>query len=166
MKIEAAVVFPAEADVVFHMMTDEEYVSRKATRMGALEHDASVQTLPEGGARIRLERTLPAVVPDFVKPFVGETVDVEQTEEWAPPEPDGSRRGVLSAQISHAPVKLSGTISLEPNGAHGSIHRVNVDVRARVPLIGGRIEKAIGEVILMAARKEEEVGGEWLAERG
>lgn len=157
--------FPAPADVVFDMMTDEDYVSRKATRMGALEHDASVESLPSGGARIRLERTLPAVVPDFVRPLVGETVDVVQTEDWAPPGPDGSRHGRLSAQISHAPVKLSGTISLEPNGSSGSIHRVDVDVRAKVPLIGGRIEKAIGEVILMAARKEEEVGGQWLAEQ-
>ena len=161
-QIEAAVVFPAQPDVVFAMMTDESYVSRKAEAMGALEHDVTVALLPNGGATIRLQRTLPAVVPDFVRPLVGETIEVVQTEEWAAAGPDGDRRGRLSASISNAPVKLSGTISLSTNSPHSSIHRVDVDVRARVPLLGGKIERAIGEVILLAARKEEEVGGRWL----
>lgn len=161
-QIEAAVVFPAEPAVVFEMMTDERYVSRKAEAMGALEHDVTVSRLPNGGAQIRLQRTLPAVVPDFVRPLVGETIEVVQTEEWAAAGPGGDRRGRLSASISNAPVKLGGSISLSTNSPHSSIHRVDVDVRARVPLLGGKIERAIGEVILMAARKEEEVGGRWL----
>jgi hypothetical protein len=162
-RIEAAVVFPAEADVVFAMMTDEEYVRVKAEAMGALEHDVTVELLPTGGALIRLHRTLPAIVPEFVRPLVGETIEVRQTEDWAPARPDGGRSGRLTAEISNAPVRLSGVLSLDPNGEHGSVHRVDLDVKAKLPFIGGRIEKAIGEVVLMAARKEEEVGGRWLS---
>lgn len=157
--------YQAEADVVFAMMTDHDYVSRKATAMGALEHDVSVSLQPTGGAVIRLERTMPAVVPDFVRPLVGQTIDVVQTDEWGAAAPDGSRRGRLTAQVSRAPVSLSGDIFLDPNGERGCVHRVSVEAKARVPFVGGRIEQAIGELILLAARKEEQVGGQWLAER-
>jgi hypothetical protein len=163
-QIEAAVVFPADVGIVFAMMTDEGYVSRKATAMGALEHDVVVTRLPTGGAEITLARTLPAVVPDFVRPLVGETIDVVQTEHWAAADADGTRSGTLTAAISNAPVQLRGEISLTSTGASSALHRVDVNVKARVPLLGGRIEKAIGEVILMAARKEEEVGARWLAD--
>jgi hypothetical protein len=148
------------------MMTDEGYVSRKATAMGALEHDVVVTRLAAGAAEITLARTLPAVVPDFVRPLVGETIEVVQTEHWGAADTDGARFGTLTAAISHAPVQLRGEITLTNTGARSALHRVDVDVRARVPLLGGRIEKSIGEVILMAARKEEEVGALWLADMG
>jgi hypothetical protein len=166
MRIEAAVLFPAPADVVFAMLSDSDYVSRKATAMGALEHDVTVTDLGGGRRRIRLERTLPSVVPDFVKPLVGPTIEVVQTEDWSAAGPDGSRRADLRAQISAAPVALSGDMSLQPTDDGTTIHRVQMNVRARIPFLGGRIENAIGEVLLMAARKEEEVGAAWLAERG
>ena len=155
--------FPADADTVFAMLTDEQYVTRKATAMGALEHDVSVTALEGGGARIRLERTLPAMVPDFVRPLVGETIRVVQTEDWGPVRPDGGRTGRMTATISAAPVSLSGELTLEPNDG-SSVHRIEAEVRARVPFVGSKIEKAIGEVILLAARKEEQVGSAWLAE--
>jgi hypothetical protein len=145
------------------MITDEEYVTRKATAMGALEHDVSVTHLDDGGARIRLERTLPAMVPDFVRPMVGETIEVVQTEDWGPAQPDGRRTGRMTATISGTPVTLSGELVLEPNDG-SSIHRLVADVKAKVPFIGAKIEKGIGEVILLAARKEEQVGSAWLAE--
>lgn len=157
--------YQAKADVVFAMMTDEDYVSRKATAMGALEHDVTVSTQPSGGAVIRLHRTMPAIVPDFVRPLVGQTIEVVQTDEWNEAAADGSRRGRLTATINKAPVTLSGEISLEPNGDRGCVHRVDVEAKAKVPFVGARIEKAIGELILMAARKEEQVGGQWLADR-
>jgi hypothetical protein len=165
MRIEAAVLFPAPADVVFAMLSDEQYVNRKASAMHALEHDATVSDLGGGRTRIRLRRTLPSVVPDFVKPLVGQTIEVVQTEDWGAENPDGSRRGDLRAQISGAPVALSGQMSLLPTEDGATIHRVDVTVRARVPFLGGRIENAVSEVLLMAARKEEEVGAAWLAER-
>lgn len=158
--------FPAAPDTVFAMMTDERYVTRKAEAMGALEHDVSVEVSADGAATITLQRTLPAMVPDFVRPLVGDTIEVVQTEHWAAPAADGRRTGQLTAQIRNAPVRLAGSLLLEANGTTSSVHRVDVDVRAKVPFVGTKVEKAIGEVILLAARKEEEVGGSWLTESG
>jgi hypothetical protein len=163
-RIEVAVLFPADVDVVVRMLEDEAYISRKATAMGALEHDVTVTDLGGGRTRIRLQRTLPSVVPDFVKPLVGPTIEVVQTEDWGPARPDGSRTGDLRAQIGGAPVALSGSMSLHPTDDGATLHRVEVTVRAKVPFVGGRIEKSIGEVLVLAARKEEEVGAAWLAE--
>lgn len=157
--------FPASSATVFAMMSDANYVRRKAEAMGALEHDVEVTLLGTGGATITLHRTLPSMVPDFVRPFVGETIEVVQTEDWGPAHPDGSRTGQMHARIANAPVRLTGHITLAPTGPASSIHRVDADVSAKVPFVGGKIERAIGEVILMAARKEEEVGSAWLAEQ-
>jgi uncharacterized protein YndB with AHSA1/START domain len=163
--IEAAVLFPAPADVVFEMLSDSDYVSRKATAMGALEHDVTVADLGAGRTRIRLQRTLPSMVPDFVKPLVGPTIEVVQTEDWTAPDSDGARRADLRAQISAAPVSLSGEMTLQPTDDGTTIHRVQVTVRAKVPFVGGKIEQQVRGYLDHLITKAQAFLADWLSKR-
>ena len=64
-------------------------------------------------------------------------------------------------EISGVPVRLSGELSLRPFG-DGTVYEVQGDLKASVPLIGGRIEKAAESAIRAAIRVEERTGRDWL----
>jgi hypothetical protein len=59
-------------------------------------------------------------------------------------------------------VQLTGSLWL---GLHdgGTLHAVDGDLKASVPLLGGKIEKAAEPAIRSAMRVEERTGRAWLA---
>lgn len=163
MDLEASLSYPKPPAAVFAMLSDPSFVERKAAATGALHHETGVQLVPDGGATITCHRTMPAVVPDFVRSFVGETIEIKQTDVWEAADADGSRAGSFTADVTGAPVSIRAKMSLHAAGT-GTEQRVTASVKASVPFVGGKIEKSVGEAIMAAVRKEEEVGRAWLAE--
>lgn len=155
--------FDADPATVFDMLTDEEYLGRKAKAANAIRHEATV-TRAGDQVTIRLLRVMPPDVPDFVRKFVGDTIDLDQTDVWEPPAPDGSRNGTISIDMVGAPVTLRGTMRLQPDGA-GSVTTIDGKIKASVPFVAGRIEQAVYGGLLEAAKREEQVGRAWLTSR-
>jgi len=160
MDLNTTLRFPADPGTVFEMLTDTDFLGRKAKAANAIRHEASVN---RDGDRvtIRLLRVMPPDVPDFVRRFVGESIDLEQTDVWEPPTADGSRQGTISIDMRGAPVTLRGTMRLTPDGT-STVVRISGKVKASVPFVGGKIEAAVHDGLIEAARREEEVGREWL----
>ena len=155
--------FDADPATVFAMLTDEEYIGRKARAANAIRHEVSV--IRDGDqVTIRLLRVMPPDVPDFVRRFVGDTIDLQQTDGWEPAAPDGSRTGTIAIDLVGAPVTLRGTLSLTSDGT-GSVMSIAGKIKASVPLVGGKIEQAVHGGLMEAARREEQVGKEWLGSR-
>ncbi|MBD0292588.1 MAG: DUF2505 domain-containing protein, partial [Jiangellaceae bacterium] len=148
--------YDADPATVFAMLTDEAFLSRKARATGALRHEASV-TRAGDQVTVRLLRVMPPDVPDFVRRFVGETIDLEQIDVWQPAAADGSRAGSIRIAISGAPVHLTGAMTLAPDGAKTTVV-VDAQIRASIPFLGGRVEEALHDAVLQAARTEEQVG--------
>lgn len=161
MKISATLDYAATPQQVFAMLIDEGFQTRKCEATGALRHTVSIST--EGDRTIIVSsRDLPTdEFPDFVKGLVGATLAVTETQDWGPPGADGSRQGALTVDIAGAPIDLAGSLSLEPGG-QGSVESVQGDLKARIPLLGGRIEKAAAPAIESAIRVEREVAEAWL----
>jgi hypothetical protein len=164
-EIDAALTYPAPVADVYAMMIDQEYLATKLVAMAALDHDVSVTTAPDGTATIKLRRVLPAVVPEVARPFVGETLTLLQTDTWAPAAADGSHEGRLEAEIERAPVSVRGIMRLYENADGHTVQEVRAEIKARIPLVGGKIEQAAAQALFMAVRKEEQVGTEWLTAR-
>jgi hypothetical protein len=63
------------------------------------------------------------------------------------------------------PVTVSGTVSLTPAGPRGArtCSHLDLQIRATVPLVGRRIEQAVGPVLLAAWRDEQRAGADRLA---
>ncbi len=94
------------------------------------------------GARVRTERELPSdSLPDVARSFVGDSLVVVEVHEWSAPGPDGSRESALDLHVKGAPLTLKGTLRLLPNG-DGTLEVLDAELKANVPLIGGRVEKA------------------------
>lgn len=155
--------YDAAPDAVFSMLTDEAFIERKTMAANAVRFEVSIQRNGDG-ATIHLTRVMPPDVPDFVRKFVGSTIDVKQTDTWGPPRPDGSREGQIDLEMAGAPVTCKGRMSLTPDGT-GT--RVIIDgvLKAAVPLFGGRIEEAVHQGLMEVAKIEQRVGDEWLTER-
>ena len=161
MKISATFDYAATPHDVFAMLIDEDFQARKCVATGALSHSVSVSA--QGDRTVIVSnRELPTDgFPDFVKSLVGATLAVTETQDWGPAGPDGTREGRLTVDIAGAPIELSGTLSLAP-AAQGSVETVDGDLKARIPLLGSKIERAAAPAIESAMRAERETGQAWL----
>ncbi|MEO7131946.1 MAG: DUF2505 domain-containing protein [Dermatophilaceae bacterium] len=164
MKITETVDYRAAPDVVFAMLTDEAFQERKCVDAGALRHDVAVAPVGDG-ARIVTRRDLPTdSLPDFAKSLVGTSLSITETYEWGGAKPDGSRTGDLTVEVAGAPVALRAKVALVPN-ASGSSLRIDGDLKASIPFLGSRVEKASAPPVIHAIRAEGRTGARWLAER-
>ena len=162
MQVTAQIPYPAGPEAVFAMLTDEAFLRQVCEATGAVRHEVDVQ-LADGGAKVTTRRELPTdQIPDFIKRFVGQTLTVLRVDLLEPAAAYGSRQGTIVVEIIGAPVRMTGTLSLRPGG-DGTVEDVDGDLKASVPLIGGKIEKAAEPAIRSALRKEERLGLVWLS---
>jgi len=147
----------------FMLAMDPEFRNAVCEATHASEYDVSIDQ-HEGGATVRISRTVPATVPDLVKKFVGDTITVIQTEEWGAADAGGGRRASLRIDIAGQPAKLVGSIELEPAG-QGSVQRIVGTLTISIPFLGKKIEPEVAKAILAGARVEQRTGQEWLSQR-
>ncbi|GAB3593347.1 DUF2505 domain-containing protein [Angustibacter peucedani] len=161
MKFTAEIRYAAAPDAVFAMLLDPAFQDRVCTETGAIDHSVDVEEAG-GGATITTTRKLPSDdLPDFVKKFVGDTLDVMRVDHWGPAGADGGRQGTVVVEITGAPVRLKGEIVMTAEGG-GTVERVDGELKASLPLIGGKVEKAAEPAMRAAITKEQEVGSDWL----
>lgn len=161
MQISERFEYPAAPDEVFDMMTDEEFQALKCEATYAVDYHVDV-TISGDTAEVITERHLPThAFPDFVRSMVGSTILVVEKLLWQPPAGDGSRQARITINTGNAPIALLGLVRMGPGGA-GTKMAIDGEVKARIPLLGGRIEKAASAPILGAVRKERETGRSWL----
>ncbi len=162
MKISETVDYPATPDAVYAMLTSERFQARKCEEAGAISHDVAVT--PAGdGARVVTKRDLPTDnLPDFAKSLIGPRLTITETYEWGDANGDGSRPGDLIVELGGAPVSLRAKLALAPAGT-GTQMRLDGDLKASVPFIGGKIERSAAPAIIDGIRSEGVVGRAWLA---
>lgn len=161
MRITETVEHAATPDEVFAMFCDFDYQSLKCERSGATDHEVVIELEEDGATLVVTRRQLPTTgFPDFAKGFVGESVEVVESQRWGQSEQDGTREAALSVDIAGTPVHLTGGVHLAPGGA-GTVQTVDGELKANVPLLGGRIEKAVAPILIKAVRLEGRVGAEW-----
>jgi hypothetical protein len=164
-RLRADIRYDADPDAVFAMLTDAAFQERKCAATGALESEVEIERFPDGGATIRTRRTMPTdQIPDVARSFVGRSIDVLQVDDFGPPDVDGRREGSVIVEIKGAPVRFAGSLALGAASA-GTLETVDGDVKASVPLVGGRLERALEPALQAAIRVEQREGTAWLARR-
>ncbi|HEY6798400.1 MAG TPA: DUF2505 domain-containing protein [Kineosporiaceae bacterium] len=165
MRLSAEIRYEAGPKRVFGMIVDPAFQAAKCAATGSLEHEVDVTEHADGGATVFTRRTLPTdQVPDAVRVLVGRTVHLAETQCWEPERADGSRSGTIRVEIEGTPLRFTASTALVPVG-EGTRQPIDGELRANVPLIGGRIEKAAEPAVRGAIRVEERTGTSWLAER-
>ena len=162
MRVEDTIHYPATPHEVAAMLADPAFVERKMVATHAISHEIEVTGDAEGPFTVTTRRTMStSELPDIAQKFVGETLDVRQVESWDAAGPDGSRAGTVVVEIIGAPMRLTGTLRLAPDTG-GTTETLAGDLKASVPLVGGKLEKAAEPAFMAGIRKEHEVGKEWL----
>jgi hypothetical protein len=96
-------------------------------------------------------------LPSFARTFAGDSTRAVQREEW-----EDSTGGTLRIDAPGKPSDVKGTITLRAEGSE-TVEIVELDLRIKVPLIGGKLEKLLAERITAGMDAEHGVGVHWLA---
>lgn len=152
-KLMKTLTYDASTDAVGAMLDDpafrEEVLRQQHVVRGSADVDGDV---------VRIEQVRSAGdIPSFARSFVGEEIVIVQTETWT-----SATTADVAIAIPGKPAEASGTIGLSESVGR-TTQTVNLDVSVRVPLVGGRIETMIVELMGHALDVEQRVGQEWLA---
>ena len=144
---------PAE---VHTMLADQTFREKVAHAGGAFEHDVRINPSGNGMSVVVDQKQRDHDIPAFAKKVVGDHVHIVQTEEWT-----GPTTADLDVKIPGKPGHMKGTVTLAPDGA-GTLETVEADIKVSIPLIGGKLEKLIGDLLTAALESEHRVGQAWL----
>src|SRR4051794_38051210 len=140
------------------MMIDPAFRERVCDALGAIRK--TVTTGPEGGGvKVVIDMAQPTQgIPGFAKKFVGEEIQMVQTERWSDLE-----NARVDVAIPGKPGQMTGTVTLREEGGT-TTETVAMDIRVSIPLVGGKIESLIADLLRKALRVENSVGRDYLAE--
>jgi Protein of unknown function (DUF2505) len=154
MRVTHEVRYDAPVTAVRAMLTDPAFREHATWTQGASSVHVNVE---DGAVRIAME-SLPRHVPAYARPLVGETVHVVQAEDWTG---DAADFSVTTARV---PAGLHGRRALVADG-DGCRDTFDGEAHARIPLLGGRIEKLMAERLKEGWDVEHGVGVAWLTAR-
>lgn len=160
MRLHHELAYDAPPGDVLAMMADPLFWDRVAEATGALSSTATVGTEGETTHVVIDQEQRVAGVPSFAKKFVGDSTRAITTQAWQ------GTRATYTVETPGKPTSISGTATIAENGT-GSTLTYDLDVKASVPLVGGKLEKLVVELTTEGFDKEQVVGAAWLAgERG
>jgi hypothetical protein len=159
MRFSHALSYDAAHDAVAGMLADPAFREKVCVAMHATRWDVTVDGSGPG-MTVVIDQTQPArSIPSFARKVVGDEIRIVQTETWT-----GPSTASLELAIPGKPGGFEGQVVLEQVGA-GTRETVTGEVRVRIPLVGGKLESLVEELLRVALRTEERVGREWLAGR-
>jgi len=157
MKFSHRLTYDAAPADVLAMLADPAFREKVCVAMRATRRDVSIDGAPES-MKVVVDQTQPAKgIPSFAKKFVGDEIQIVQHEQWK-----GGSGATLKVEIPGKPGALDGSIALSQNGS-GTVEAVEGDIKVKIPMIGGKLEALIGDLLASALRTEERVGKAWLA---
>lgn len=137
-KITGVRTLGALPDGVMAMLRDPEYTRTKYESQGHEQIEIVECTTDDTTTRIVTSRVVTVELPGFAKKVLKPTNTMRQTDEWHRAD-DGSWRGTFTVEVHGAPVKMHGTMQLEPKTGGETLETVVIEVDVKVPLIGGKI---------------------------
>jgi hypothetical protein len=145
--------WPAE---VFEMLADPAFREAVCEAMDVISADVELDRDGDGFTLVidQLQKT--DDLPGFARTFAGDSTQAIQRETWT-----SATSGSLAIEAPGKPTSISGTIRLEADGA-GTKEIVELEIKVKVPLIGGKLEKLMAEKVQSGMDVERQVGHAWL----
>ncbi|WP_193612118.1 DUF2505 domain-containing protein [Nocardioides lijunqiniae] len=149
--------YDAPPERVAAMLRDADFRREVCAAIGMTRAEVSVSEDGEN-AEIVLDQWQPtAGLPSFAKKFVGEETNIVQAESWT-----GPTQGDIVVTIPGKPGDMTGTAVLTEH-AGVTTEAVTMTIKVGIPLVGGKIEKMIGEMLLAALETENRLGRDYLS---
>lgn len=147
----------ASIDQVHAMLQDTAFREKVCDYQRCVRHDVTIDVRGET-MTVRIDFAHGSSrVPSFARKFVGDEIAILQEESWTSP-----TEAALTVTIPGKPGEMVGTIGIEEFD-WGIVETIAADVVVKIPLVGGKIEGLIADLLLKALKAENKVGIEWLA---
>jgi hypothetical protein len=141
---------------VHEMLADPAFREKVCEEQGVLRHSVRIEA-GGTGMQVEIDQVQAAHgIPGFAKKFVGDEIHIVQAERWSSPE-----QGDVHVSIPGKPGEMKGTATLAED-AEGTTETVDLTVSVSIPLVGGKIEGLIADMLSKALRAEHRVGVGWL----
>jgi hypothetical protein len=153
MKHEMQVRYPASSAVVLKMFTDKGFHTTKLEAMGVHKYKILQHQFDGQNFSIRIERQVPMQAPALVRKLVPMEPKVTNEESWNV----AAKSGKVRVEPQGMPVEMSCTMSMADKGKE-CVVSCSWEIRARVPLLGGALEKFILGDLERRSAEETEAG--------
>ncbi|HUR15176.1 MAG TPA: DUF2505 domain-containing protein [Mycobacteriales bacterium] len=154
-KLDVSYDIPADVETVYAVISGEGWAAAKAERFEDESRQES-RTVGAGDAvTLVVSRGLPDGIPGFLEKFLPRGGRARQSEAWGAAD-GGARRGTWQGEIPGAPATVGGTMALEPT-ATGTLYRIQGEVKVSIPLVGGKAESFIVDMIGKLTKSEAEL---------
>ena len=146
------------ADVHKALTSEEQWLARfvKAEKTDGYElikHESGALTVDI------TEEVGTSELPGFVKKVIRGKLLITRTDHWGPLT-DDTADGTLAGGSTSLPATVTGTLTLRPAG-EGSVLTVSGTSTVKIPLIGGKIESLINDMIEDMVNQETRETVEW-----
>lgn len=163
MRLSVTLSFPAPPSRVGRMLLDPDFLHRVCEATGDAQARIDIDAAGDP-ARVETLRRLPTDrLPEAIRAIVGAHVDVLQSSRWAADRGDTGWTGRTVVSVKGKPVHLDATASVTPQGS-GTAVVYEGDLVARLPFVGGKVERGIEPLVRSAIEAEQRIGVEWLAD--
>ena len=148
--------YDASPDQVYEMLADPTFREAVCAAQDVVSAEVELERSGTGFTLTvdQLQRT--DDLPSFARTFAGDSTRAVQHEVW-----EDSTGGTLRIEAPGKPTEMKGTITLRPEGS-GTVEIVELDVKVKVPLIGGKLEKLLADKVRAGMDAEHGVGVPWL----
>ena len=160
MRFEHTNSYPASSAEVLAMLTTPEFRERVCEQQRALDHSVEVSGAGVGATVVITQTQSMQSAPGMARKLTGDTVQIVQREVWAAPQ-----SAEFSMEIPGKPGHLRGRVELRDTGPGSCAEVFTGEVKVSVPLVSGKLEQLVGDILRRALTREGEVGISWLRER-
>jgi len=158
MKFSQELTYDAAPQEVLAMLADPAFREKVCDAMKVERREVGIDGAAGEGMQVVVDQTQPAQgLPSFAKKIVGEELRIVQRETWS-----DDAHASLDVEIPGKPGTFAGAIALAADGS-GTVESVTGEVRVKVPLVGGKLEGLVADMLGRALKTENRVGRAWLA---
>ncbi len=156
MRLRHELAYDAPPADVLAMMADPLFWAKVGAANDVISWTPTVDAEGDATRVVIDEEQRTAGVPSFARRIVGESTRVIITQVWR------GREASYEIDTPGKPTHVHGTATVSEHGT-GSVLVYDLEVKASVPLIGGKLEKLVIELTTEGFDKEQSVGAAWLA---
>ncbi len=132
--------FSAPIETVYAAFTDPKFLEQRCLDLGEISADCKVKKAGSGHA-VTMKRKVERELPSFLARLFNPVQQIVIEEKWSD-DGDGGKEATYHLAVIGQPVEVSATISLRPSGK-GCTYEISHRAKARIPLIGGQIERFV-----------------------
>lgn len=154
-KFRHELVYDAPPDDVLAMLADPAFRAKVCEAQGVVSHDIDLTPTGTGFTLVNDQVQDTAGLPAIAKKIAGDTTRAVIEEQWT------GHSGTVTITAPGKPTSATGTARLEARGA-GTAEVVELDIKVKVPVIGGKLEGLMADNITKGLEVEQTVGAAWL----